>query len=90
VGFGEAMIFWVARAGLFLGRDCSRWLRLRIEEADENALFTGARTTGYFIARIDLDGRIHLLFSPCASPDGRHLAFSQPSGETNAWLLENF
>jgi dipeptidyl aminopeptidase/acylaminoacyl peptidase len=67
--------------------------------ADGNALFTGARITGYFIARIDLDGktqvlfdqgRIHPLFFPCPSPDGRHLAFSQRSRETNAWLLENF
>ena len=67
--------------------------------ADGSALFTAARTNVFFIARIDLDGkthvlldqgRIHVLSFPRPSPDGRHLAFSQRSRETNAWLLENF
>jgi len=67
--------------------------------ADGSALFTAARTNVFFIARIDLDGkthvlldqgRIHVLSFPRPSPDSRHLAFSQRSRETNAWLLENF
>jgi len=67
---------------------------------DGNALFaTGRSTTGYFIARIALDGktrvlldrgRNHALEFPCASPDGRYLAFTQLTFENNVWLLENF
>jgi Tol biopolymer transport system component len=66
---------------------------------DGNALFAAARSTGYFIARIELNGQTHVLIDrgknqfvgyPCPSPDGRYLAFSQRTWETNAWLLENF
>jgi Tol biopolymer transport system component len=65
-----------------------------------NALFAAAMSeTGYFIARIELDGKTRVLLNrsrnqylsyPCPSPDGRHLAFSQQTRESNAWLLENF
>jgi hypothetical protein len=64
--------------------------------ADGNALFA---STGFFIARVELDGRTRVLLdrsrnqvvdSLCPSPDGRHLAFSQRIFESNAWLLENF
>jgi serine/threonine protein kinase/Tol biopolymer transport system component len=64
--------------------------------ADGNALFAAA---GYFIARIELDGTTRVLLNrsrnqwlkyPCPSPDGRYLAFSQATFESNAWLLENF
>jgi dipeptidyl aminopeptidase/acylaminoacyl peptidase len=68
--------------------------------AEGNALFATARQpTGYLIARIELDGKTRVLLnrsrsqwldSPCPSPDGRHLAFSQQTFESNAWLLENF
>jgi serine/threonine protein kinase len=67
--------------------------------ADGNSLFAAAETTGYFIARIGLDGttrtlldrgRMQWLRYPCPSPDGRYLAFSQRTSESNAWLLENF
>jgi Tol biopolymer transport system component len=69
--------------------------------ADSNALFAAAqsKSTGYMIVRIELDGKISVLLdrgrsqwlgSPCPSPDGRHLAFSQQTFENNAWLLENF
>jgi eukaryotic-like serine/threonine-protein kinase len=67
--------------------------------ADGSALFAAAQSTGYFIARIGLDGTTHVLLDrgraqwlgyPCPSPDGRHLAFSQRTSESNAWLLENF
>jgi eukaryotic-like serine/threonine-protein kinase len=69
--------------------------------ADGNSLFVAAqsKSTGYFIVRIDLDGKPTVLLNrgrnqwlgfPCPSPDGRHLAFSQQTFETNAWLLENF
>jgi len=68
-------------------------------EADRNALFASAQTTGYFIARIGLDGTTHTLLDrgrvqwlsyPCPEPNGRYLAFSQRTSESNAWLLENF
>jgi serine/threonine protein kinase len=67
--------------------------------ADGNALFAAAQTTGYFIARIGLDGTTHVLLDrgraqwlsyPSMSPDGRHLAFSERTSESNVWLLENF
>jgi Tol biopolymer transport system component len=67
--------------------------------ADGNALLAAARSTTYFITRIELDGKTRVLLnaninqsfdSPSPSPDGRHLAFSQRTRESNAWLLENF
>jgi Tol biopolymer transport system component len=67
---------------------------------DGNALFvTATQSTNYLVARIDLDGKTQVLLdrgrnqwlsSPVPSPDGRQLAFSQQTFETNAWLLENF
>jgi Tol biopolymer transport system component len=66
---------------------------------DGNALFAAVLSTGYFIARIDLDGKTRVLLDQnrnhwlsflCPSPDGRHLAFTQRTFESNAWLLENF
>jgi eukaryotic-like serine/threonine-protein kinase len=51
------------------------------------------------ILQIDLEGRArvvinrgkdHALQNPLPSPDGRQLAFSQLTWESNAWLLENF
>ena len=55
---------------------------------DGNALFVAAQSkaTGYLIARVELDGKSSVLLDrgrdqwlgyPVASPDGRHLAFSQ-------------
>jgi serine/threonine protein kinase/Tol biopolymer transport system component len=69
--------------------------------ADGNALFAAGRwrSKTYFIARIDLDGKTRVLLnrgkdqvidSPCLSPDGRHLAFSQRTVEAIASLLESF
>jgi Tol biopolymer transport system component len=68
--------------------------------ADGKSLFAAAHlSTGYFIARIELDGKTRVLLdrgpnqsldSLRPSPDGRHLAFSQRTWESNAWLLENF
>src|SRR5271155_2060301 len=69
--------------------------------ADGNALFAGVQSesTGYMIVRIELDGKPRVLLNrgrnqwidaPRPSPDGRHLAFSQQTWESNAWLLENF
>jgi Tol biopolymer transport system component len=68
--------------------------------ADGKALFSGVRAgeTRYFIARIDLDGKTHILLEgkngwlggPSLSPDGRHLAYFQGTSESNVWLLENF
>jgi Tol biopolymer transport system component len=68
--------------------------------ANGDALFTtGLSTTGYFIARIELDGKTRVLLNRgrsqwlgllCPSPDGRHLVFSQGTFDSNVWLLENF
>jgi serine/threonine protein kinase/WD40 repeat protein len=67
--------------------------------ADGNALFAGAQSTGYFIGRIEMDGKIrvlldrgrnHFVSSPSPSLDGRQLAFTEQTFESNSWLLENF
>lgn len=62
--------------------------------ADGKSLFIGGP-----IARLDLNGKIHVLLdlgrnvwlnSALPSPDGRYLAFGQQSWDSNVWLLENF
>jgi Tol biopolymer transport system component len=68
--------------------------------ADGNSLFAMAsQDPDLVILQIELNGkthviinqgRAHLLEFPRLSPDGRHLAFSQLTWESNAWLLENF
>jgi len=68
--------------------------------ADGNALFASvSHMTSYQIVRIELNGRTNVLLdrgrnqwlgSAIASPDGRHLGFTQQSFESNVWLLENF
>ena len=66
---------------------------------DGLALFAAVRTTEYFIERIGLDGktsvllrrgRDHWLAYAIPSPDGRRLAFSQQTFDSNMWMLENF
>jgi serine/threonine protein kinase len=68
-------------------------------DAEGKGVLVAAQTMSYFLARIDLDGKYHVLLdsgrnqwlsSPKPSPDGRYLAYSQQTFETNAWLLENF
>ena len=68
-------------------------------DAEGKGVLVAASTMSYFLARIDLDGKYHVLLdsgrnqwlsSPKPSPDGRYLAYSQQTFETNAWLLENF
>ncbi len=68
--------------------------------ADGKALFAAAQSgTDFLIVRIEFDGKTRVLLNrgrnnflndPIPSPDGRHLAFTQQTWETNAWLLENF
>jgi serine/threonine protein kinase len=66
--------------------------------ADGKAVFAGVGATSSLIARIDLDGRTHILLerksgwvgAPCSSPDGHHLAYFQQTADSNVWLLENF
>jgi serine/threonine protein kinase len=65
--------------------------------ADGKAVFASVASTGFLIARIDLDGKTHVLLerengcgAPSLSPDGRHLAYFQGTFESNVWLLENF
>jgi Tol biopolymer transport system component len=68
--------------------------------ADGDSLFAvGSQDPDFIILQIELNGKTHviinrgkghLLDSPRPSPDGRHLAFSQYTWESNAWLLENF
>jgi hypothetical protein len=66
--------------------------------ADGNALFAAVHSTNYLLARIELDGKTHVLLDrgrnrflddPLPSPDGRQLAFAQQTFEANFWLLEN-
>ena len=58
-----------------------------------------SRSTGYMIARMELDGKTQVLLSRgrnqwisdlSLSRDGRHLAFSARTWEGNIWMLENF
>jgi serine/threonine protein kinase/Tol biopolymer transport system component len=66
--------------------------------ADQKALFAGAASTKFLIARIDLDGNTHVLLDrmgvwlggPYSSPDARHLAYFQQTSDDNLWLLKNF
>ena len=68
--------------------------------ADGMSLIVAAQSKqGYFLARLDLDGksrvlldrgRSNFLSSVIASPDGRRLAFAQQTFDFNIWLLENF
>ena len=67
--------------------------------ADGHSLFgIGLHANALSIIQIDLDGKARLLldrgdtvlYTPRASPDGKHLAFTQIMWESNAWLLENF
>ena len=68
--------------------------------ADSNSLLAaGSNSPNVFVLHIELSGQMHVLFNQGKdhrvqllrpSPDGRHLAFSQLTWESNAWLLENF
>ena len=68
--------------------------------AEGDALIAAAQSkSGYFIARIHLDGktdvlldkgRNHWLGHAFPSTDGRYLAFTQMTYENNVWLLANF
>jgi Tol biopolymer transport system component len=58
-----------------------------------------SRSTGYMIARMELDGKTQVLLNRGRnqwfwylrlSRDGRHLAFSAKTWESNVWMLENF
>ena len=58
-----------------------------------------SRSTGYMIARMELDGKTQVLLNRGRnqwlwylrlSRDGRHLAFSAKTWEGNVWMLENF
>jgi len=65
-----------------------------------DALFlNGESNSSYFEARLDLNGKSHILLERpkieylgplISSPDGRHVAFYQHFYEANAWVLENF
>jgi Tol biopolymer transport system component len=67
--------------------------------SDGKSLVAAVQRSEYLIVRIDLDGKTRVLLNrgrnqwignASVSPDGRYLAFSQQSWDTNAWLLENF
>jgi serine/threonine protein kinase len=66
--------------------------------AEGKALFAGVQSSGFLIARIDWEGKTRILLErkngwlgrPCPSPDGRRLAYSQQTVDSNVWLLENF
>ena len=68
--------------------------------ADGRSLFVlGLTNYNDVILHIDLDGKTqlvldrgkdHATYAALPSPDGRHLAFSELTWESNNWLLENF
>jgi serine/threonine protein kinase len=67
--------------------------------SDGRAIFAQIAFSQSFLARIDLNGNAQVLLdrgrgqwlnTPCASPDGRHLAFSQQIIDSNVWMMENF
>jgi serine/threonine protein kinase len=65
--------------------------------AGDGLIATSSKTPAFMIVRFGLDGKSRVLFTAksfigngCASPDGRYLAFSKRTLESNAWLLENF
>jgi eukaryotic-like serine/threonine-protein kinase len=68
--------------------------------ANNEFLYLAAQSKdGYFLTRLELDGKFRVLFDRGRnqwlgvvkpSPDGRHLAFAQQSFQSNAWLVENF
>jgi Tol biopolymer transport system component len=68
--------------------------------ADGKSLFVvGAQAPRQLILHVNLDGKTRVvldggkddtLATPLPSPDGRRLAFSQFTWESNAWLLQNF
>jgi serine/threonine protein kinase/Tol biopolymer transport system component len=66
---------------------------------DGKALFAAVQLGEYLLVRVDLDGKTRVLLNrgrnqwlanAAVSPDGRYLAFTQQSWDTNSWLLENF
>ena len=67
--------------------------------ADGRALLASAMQDGkHSIVRIELDGKVsilanlgvHEIYAIIPSPDGRHIAFSQRTLESNVWLVDNF
>ncbi len=67
--------------------------------ADGNALFASGFSGEFFMARIEVNGKSHVLlnggrsrglFGLYPSADGHYLAFSERIWDSNAWLLENF
>ncbi len=78
-------------AGLWTHLESIAWA------ADGKALFvTGFESKGSHLLRVSLDGKAQLLYrggkyveSPVPSPDGRYLAFSDMSVQSNAWVFQN-
>ena len=68
--------------------------------ADGRSFFvTNWTPTGFVLGQVDLAGHAHVLLNkgteqwmngPIASPDGRYLAFTAQTWDSNVWLLENF
>jgi len=66
---------------------------------DGKTLYAAAQGADYFLVRFDMDGKTRVLLdrgrnqwlsAASLSPNGRYLAFTQQSWDSNAWLLENF
>jgi serine/threonine protein kinase/Tol biopolymer transport system component len=66
---------------------------------DSKALYAALQDGDYQLVQIRMDGKTTVLLNQgrnqwlsnaTVSPDGRHLAYSQQSYDTNSWLLENF
>ena len=67
--------------------------------ADGSAIYGASQRNDFYMLRVDLSGKSHILLDrpagqflsrPRVSPDGRFLAYGQQSSESNVYLLENF
>jgi eukaryotic-like serine/threonine-protein kinase len=65
---------------------------------DSNGLFMSAVEPGTKLLHVDLNGRATVLWEPkgtyvaftMASPDGRHVTMQAETGNSNAWMIQNF
>jgi hypothetical protein len=65
---------------------------------DSNGLFMSTVEPATNLLHVDLNGRATVLWEPqgtyiaftMASPDGRHVAMQAETGNSNAWMIQNF
>jgi len=70
-----------------------------LEYSDGKAYYCGSGSPeGAALLRIDMEGHVQVLWRQkgaaviwgAPSPDGRHLAFSEQSQNSNLWMVEGF